>query len=340
MSEDENDANEFHLKLHENLKSPVETVVRALGKNANYVLAQSSISTSLLLTSYLKPDRPVADDILANVRAFIDRIGRSVSYASFFFVTLRTLSYLNYLNRTMDGPTLELGVGNAQTSNLIFADKMIDIGSNPNPYLVRQAEKHTRVHKEIRLLDAQNLDLEDESVQTVIANNCMYHVADQEAAYREVYRVLKPGGFFYFDETSFADEDTISSLTATLLRASGAHELLTQLKKYRAGDHGNRIKPHDTIDKLSNFVSSVGFEIVEQRPFLSDDFFSLIYFSEELDILRGLGPMSYKLIQLPSSTPWVTHYKETLAPFLVADREKCLNEFKGKYHFFALRKKA
>ena len=50
---------------------------------------------------------------------------------------------------------------------------------------------------EYRMIDIQNIPLEDHSFDVVIANMMLYHVPDLPAALREVRRVLKDDGTFY-----------------------------------------------------------------------------------------------------------------------------------------------
>lgn len=45
-----------------------------------------------------------------------------------------------------------------------------------------------------RVLDAQKMDLGDESVRVFFAQNCFHHFPDPDAFFREILRVLVPGG--------------------------------------------------------------------------------------------------------------------------------------------------
>lgn len=47
--------------------------------------------------------------------------------------------------------------------------------------------------------DIHNLPLRDSSVDAIICMNVLEHVEDPQKAVKEIYRVLKPGGYCYFD---------------------------------------------------------------------------------------------------------------------------------------------
>ena len=46
-------------------------------------------------------------------------------------------------------------------------------------------------------IEAQTIPFTSNSLDVIIANHMLYHVPDRERAYREIYRVLKPGGQLY-----------------------------------------------------------------------------------------------------------------------------------------------
>lgn len=48
-----------------------------------------------------------------------------------------------------------------------------------------------------KLVDAQAISYEKETFDVVFANHMLYHVPDREQAFSEIWRVLKPGGYFY-----------------------------------------------------------------------------------------------------------------------------------------------
>lgn len=48
-----------------------------------------------------------------------------------------------------------------------------------------------------KIVDAHSIPFEAESFDVVIANHMLYHLSDIDTALSEIYRVLKPGGYFF-----------------------------------------------------------------------------------------------------------------------------------------------
>lgn len=59
---------------------------------------------------------------------------------------------------------------------------------------------------EVRIGDAMSLPLDDASVDVVISNGVLNLTPDKSVAYREVYRVLRPGGRFLYADIALGAE--------------------------------------------------------------------------------------------------------------------------------------
>lgn len=106
------------------------------------------------------------------------------------------------LFRALSGTVLEIGAGTGE--NFPFYPQDIQwIGIEPNVYMHNDLLANAREHGirgELRAGTAETLDLPDSSVDAVVSTMVMCSVKAQDAALREILRVLKPGGRYCFLE--------------------------------------------------------------------------------------------------------------------------------------------
>ena len=84
------------------------------------------------------------------------------------------------------------------------------IGVDVDPHLLNKAEhKASQLNRNVRVLQSSvtALNLPDESVDVVFCHQLLHHVAKQERALQELYRILTPGGLLLVSESckSFID---------------------------------------------------------------------------------------------------------------------------------------
>lgn len=105
---------------------------------------------------------------------------------------------------------LEIGCGQGTGVSLIlrhFQPERVD-AIDIDPLMVRRAERRfARGKKElgrssvkIQAGDAEQLPFEDASMDAVFNFGIIHHLEDWDRGIREIARVLKPGGLFYFEE--------------------------------------------------------------------------------------------------------------------------------------------
>lgn len=108
------------------------------------------------------------------------------------------------------GKVLEIGPGTGP--NLVYYPRDTHwMGIEPNPYMhsyLKQAAKRVGLDIEIRNGTAERLEVEDNSVDAVVSTLVLCSVDNLEATLKEILRVLKPGGRFYFLEHVAAPQDT------------------------------------------------------------------------------------------------------------------------------------
>lgn len=116
----------------------------------------------------------------------------------------------------------------------------------------------------IRNEDVQKLTFKDESFDLVTSNQVMEHVPDDIAGYKEIYRILKPEGFFIFSVPLFNIEKTIQR--AAIFNGSIKH---FEIPEY----HGSRLEGPKSVltfwkhssNDITSRLNKVGFftKIVE-----------------------------------------------------------------------------
>jgi SAM-dependent methyltransferase len=104
------------------------------------------------------------------------------------------------------GKVLDIGCGQGFAFPLIDRHFHLDalLGIDIDPDLVKRGEQFSKqcsCNAEIRTGDATQLDLPGSSVDTVFCHQSFHHLAEQEAAAREFFRVLAPGGKLLFIES-------------------------------------------------------------------------------------------------------------------------------------------
>ena len=102
------------------------------------------------------------------------------------------------------GDVVEIGVGpglNLQYYNLDNVNKVI--GIDPSDELNKIAKKNANkvnLDIEFNLSSAESIDLPTSSVDSVVCTFSLCSIPNPQKALKEIYRILKPGGKYYFCE--------------------------------------------------------------------------------------------------------------------------------------------
>jgi ubiquinone/menaquinone biosynthesis C-methylase UbiE len=110
------------------------------------------------------------------------------------------------------GRVLEIGIGSGL--NLPFYPDAVErvIGIDPSPGLLRLASRATRrTVLETDLIEgvAEDLPLEDNSMDCVVVSWTLCSVTNPDRVLAEIRRVLKPGGLFSFVEHGLAPDERV-----------------------------------------------------------------------------------------------------------------------------------
>lgn len=112
----------------------------------------------------------------------------------------------------VQGEVLEIGFGTGL--NLAYypenVHKIVAIDANPGVHTL--AEKRIQaasVRVDHRVLNGENLPMADNTFDSVVSTWTLCSIANVEQALQEIYRVLKPGGKFFFIEHGLSHDSNI-----------------------------------------------------------------------------------------------------------------------------------
>ncbi len=91
-------------------------------------------------------------------------------------------------------PVLDVGCGFGEFSGIFF-DSQVEVGVDISTDDLIRA-RQTKKYKKLFVTDARNMSFPDNIFSTVICISVIEHISKPELVLKEIYRVLKSGGFF------------------------------------------------------------------------------------------------------------------------------------------------
>ena len=110
------------------------------------------------------------------------------------------------------GDVLELGFGTGLNLSHYpqHLEKLTTIDANPGMNrIAKKRIQNSPIRVDHRVLNGENLPMADGSFDSVVSTWTLCSIAKVDRAIQEIYRVLKPGGKFYFIEHGLSNEPTI-----------------------------------------------------------------------------------------------------------------------------------
>jgi ubiquinone/menaquinone biosynthesis C-methylase UbiE len=112
----------------------------------------------------------------------------------------------------VQGEVLEIGFGTGL--NLSYypenIHKIIAIDANPGVNALAQKRlQASSITVDYRVLNGENLPMADKTFDSVVSTWTLCSIANVEQALKEIYRVLKPGGRFFFVEHGLSNQSPI-----------------------------------------------------------------------------------------------------------------------------------
>lgn len=220
-------------------------------------------------------------------------ITRYLEYRPMFLATIRVPEAVLFTKNIslLKNPVLDFGCGDGFFAETVFDGNRIDIGLDiENSRSLKIKDK--MIYKKVVFYDGEKIPFADNRFQTVISNCVLEHVTNINAAVKEIYRVLKPGGYFLtsvmadkWNDYQFGKKIFGESYT-NHMKTSQVHLNLFSFKKW---------------SKL--FISS-GFKIYSVTGYLDRQY------SQFLDVAHYLSLpslISYKLFETWQPFPRLTN---------------------------------
>lgn len=125
-------------------------------------------------------------------------------------------------------PVLDLGCGDGIFADIMFADA-IDTGIDPDGAELQKARETGRYRELIQCFGSE-IPKPDGAYQTVFSNSVLEHIPSLSPVLAEVYRLLAPGGCFYF--TVPANNFEVWSVVNQVLVHCGLLNLSAKYRKF------------------------------------------------------------------------------------------------------------
>jgi SAM-dependent methyltransferase len=177
--------------------------------------------------------------------------------APFALAIERSIESKIYQKLIIEPPILDLGCGDGLFAHLVF-DEKIDTGIDPNPRELTRAGELGGYRELIQCYGA-SIPRPDASYNTVISNSVLEHIPELQPVFREIFRILVPGGFFYFTVPTHLFEKY--SAVSRLLRAFKLHQLALRYERfYNEFWHQYNCFPPETWREI---IESHGFQVTD-----------------------------------------------------------------------------
>ncbi len=99
-------------------------------------------------------------------------------------------------NKLIKNKILDFGCGEGFFAELVFGKNIINVGLDLfNNNRIEEAKKE-KIYKNIILYNGNTIPFPNNYFNTVISNCVLEHIPDIKLSLKEIYRVLKPGGYF------------------------------------------------------------------------------------------------------------------------------------------------
>lgn len=151
---------------------------------------------------------------------------------------------------------LDLGCGTGLVTQIASKYAKEIIGIDRNKAMLNEANEKTSLGAKMIFIQedmTEKLDFPDQKFDFVISSLAINHIENIEPVFNEVYRVLKPGGFFIFDEPDSGPR------TPEQLKFKARPKVIDPLLKHK--DQGVTTWYFRPLEEVTRLLTKTGFSI-------------------------------------------------------------------------------
>lgn len=157
----------------------------------------------------------------------------------FSFIRPQEAFLFHKYKKYLHSPILDFGCGDGFFAETVFGEHFLDTGLDIETERTKEALA-THVYKKVLYYDGNIIPLKTKTQSTVISNCVLEHIPDLKKSLHEVYRVLRPGGYFLTSvmadkwEEYQAGAKVLGPLYKKFMRKRQVHHNLLSAAQWRA----------------------------------------------------------------------------------------------------------
>lgn len=160
-------------------------------------------------------------------------------------------------------PIIDIGCGFGEFAGVFFSSQ-IEVGVDINPDDIQLAAESGKFKKTI-IADARNLPFRENNFNTAISISTLEHIKNNDIVFKEVFKILKPGGKFYLTVPTNKMNDGL--LIVRLLRFLGQKKISNYYIR-RINDIFRHVSLFSE-EKWLKKVKGAGFEVMKTQGTVS-----------------------------------------------------------------------
>lgn len=160
----------------------------------------------------------------------------------------------------LKSPVLDFGCGDGFFAEIVFGKKKIDVGLDIKSSRINEA-KEKKIYKKTVIYDGKTISFPDNYFTSVISNCVLEHLPNLMINVKEIYRVLRPGGYFLTTvmtdkwENYLLGKRILGKYYLNYMRKKQEHHNLLSVKKWQDKFEEVRFKTVCKIGYLSPIAS-------------------------------------------------------------------------------------